>query len=468
MNASFWSFCGMGPYLVAVPYTTDSSKTGPFIWAQQGLSNVFQQPANAPGGRVGAIVGQFLMVGDVLQQETQIIGVGNGVQTLFAGSLSALPMLAAGGVYDQNGKFAGSFVNGNIVGSGTLATPSSVRLRDGRHQLAALRGAPNADSIYVNYTLAAPYRVQWSAIGDPTNWPIPLTANAIAFQSGYQDLQVDLGPVKFIAGYPLYGVIFQEFGISRANYVGGNVVFAFATFSRNRGMVAKGAGVVVGGLVYFLAQDGFFVTDGNSVNPIGTDAENDVGIDQWFWSNVNVSALETIRAAYDSTTRCVYFAVPTGTNPLPDTLLTYNPIALRWTKCAIPTELLWVDTNAGATPGTVLRVGLFDQNHQYSSLTGPTINGYLETCDVMDADGDLRFTMGARPNVACMDTPQAVVGVRNALQDAVAYTASAPPDPFARIVPALVEGLYTRVRVSSTAASAFTGATLYQQEGGPV
>jgi hypothetical protein len=601
-NVQSWSFCGLGPYVIAVPYSAQSNQTGPFIWANQGSAaagNTFLQPPGAPGGRVGAIVGQFLMLGDILQQQTEIVGTGTGSQLTFNYSLSYTPMLNAGSIYDQAGLLSGSFSEGAVMGSGLLArstlpwtlqvwldtftngayegsvfsvlTPNnpgqgafsslstngvtkstasatytytaneqraewywppsvgapfgfgngvtyvgtfggqsyttaiiagissttigSVVLLDTGYQVnsfGALQNvgkatvnyetgaltlqlnaaAPNGDAIYAVYTQAAPYRVQWSAIGDPTNWPVPLTANAVAFQSGFQDLEVDLGPVKFIAGYPLYGVIFQEFGITRANYVGGNVVFSFAVFSRNRGIVARNAGVVVGGLVYFLAQDGFFVTDGNGVQPIGTDSANDVGIDQWVADNLNQQALEAIRCAYDSTTRCVYFSIPTGTNTMPDTLLTYNPIAARWTKSAIPAQLIWTDSNESETLGVSLFIqpqpDAFPNEWQYSTLTGPTLTGYLETCDVMDADGNLRFTTGVRPNVACTDTPQVMVGVRNSLQDAVNYSTQVPPDSFSRIAPALLEGLYTRVNISSSAASAFIGATLYQQPAGSV
>jgi hypothetical protein len=704
---NFWSFAGMGPFLIAVPDTDDATKTGPFIWTNQGMGNAFTQPANAPGGRVGAIVGQFLMVGDVLQSQTQVIGTGNGTQSTFNFGLNDIPMLSTGNVYDQAGLLAGTFNNGLITGSGLLAPPSlpgtlasigdtliagnyassvfSVTTSTDPGQLAfasitanavtlltsaatynyasgvatwvwmngpfgfgsgvtypisltpystsivggtntvstngyapyslleivdsyaagsyadsaltlsassdpgkaaftsmtvngktftsasasysysggsaqwvwltgpfgftngsiyplnfvgaafgssivagqvssgslhpittigfstfsnigsnsalstfngyslatgtgsvetaglsqvnyesgdltlVLSGAPPiGDQIFANYTQAAPSRVQWSAIGDPTRWPIPLTADAVAFQSGFEDLEVDLGPVMFIAGYPLYAIIFQRTGIIRTNYVGGNVVFSFGVFSKNRGLIAKGAAIQVGTLVYFLSQDGFFVTDGNQVSPIGTDPENDLGIDGWFWDNVNVAALATIRCGYDTSTRCVSFSIPTGTNALPDTLLSYNPLANRWTKSAIPSAILWTDNNGSATFGTNLRLGLFTQANQYSVLQGPTLNGYLESLDLMDTDAQLRFTMGVRPNIVCTDTPQAMVGTRNSMQDAINYTVSMPPDSFSRIVPALTEGLYTRVRISSSAAQNIIGATLDQQIGGAV
>lgn len=703
----FWSFAGMGPFLIAVPDTDDATKTGPYIWINQGVGNAFTQPANAPGGRVGAIVGQFLMVGDVLQAQTQVIGTGDGHTSTFNFGLNDIPMLATGNVYDQAGLLAGTFNNGLITGSGLLAAPSlpgalasigdtfnagtyvnsvfslttssdpgqaafgaitanavtlfsanasynfaggmatwvwttgpfgfgtgstyaislppyatsivggtnsvatngfapytlseivdsynagiyadsaltiaassdpgqalftsvtvngktftsasasyryiagfgaqwtwntgpfgftngtsyalsfagasffssvlagqvnsgtlhpistigfstfssigsvSAQSNFTGYQLSSSTGSvetaglsqvnyesgdlalvlsgapPLGDQIFAKYTQAAPSRVQWGAIGDPTHWPIPLTADAIAFQSGFEDLEVDLGPVMFIAGYPLYGIIFQRTGISRANYVGGNVVWSFGVFSKNRGLVAKGAAIQVGTLVYFLSQDGWCVTDGNSVNPIGTDQENDIGMDGWFWANVNVAALATIRCGYDTTTRCVSFSIPTGSSVLPDTVLSYNPLANRWTKSAIPTTILWTDNNGAADFGTNLRLGLFSGN-QYSVLQGPTLNGYCESLDLMDIDSQLRFTTGVRPNVACTDTPQALIGTRNSMQDAIAYTPSTAPDSFSRIVPVLGEGIYTRVRVSSSAAQNIIGATIDQQLGGLV
>lgn len=806
-SVSFWSFAAMGPYIVGVPYTPNSTMTGPYLWSDQGLSgngNTFTQPpttanvTQVPGGRVGSVVAQFLMVGDVLDAQTQLIGTGNGSTVNFSALLSNTPMLAAGSVYDSDGQISGTFGDGLITGTGLALPPAlpgtsstlnslgdvysfparsyvnsvfsvtaatdpttsaftsitvngvtrtsssatysyaagiatwtwtagafglvsgtlyAVTFTGGsfstaivagtasaiptngyspyQHQalydnfpsgiysnslfqlqsstnpgssaftsitangvtqtsssatytyasgiatwtwtsgafgfsngstypvtftganffstmtagqttigglhpttlkgfqvstvgsdtsqsiftgfqlssstgsqtagqntinyttgalnlslsaapagagtitgvtitgtagqfsgspsvpmvvgqtvtisgtfggtgsisgyvnptsylisvtngtstftlttltggaLVTTAGTPTgltytsvADLIYASYTQVAPFRVWWSAIGDPTNWPIPLTANAIAFQSGYQDLNPAQGPVMFIAGYPLYGLIFQLTGITRANYVGGNVVFSFGLYSQNRGLICHGGAIQVGTLVYFLSQDGFFVTDGNSISPIGTDQDNRSGIDNWFWANVNQAALSAIYCAYDDTTRCVYFAIATGANTLPDTLLTYNPIANYWTRAQIATEMIFTDDNGSSVPATEIRLGLFNQSHQYSSLLGATLSGYIESCDLMPTDMAYRLTTGIRPNIACTDTPQALAGSRNSMQSAVTYTTSAAPDSFSHLVPVLQNALYTRARVSSGAASALNGATLEQQNGG--
>jgi hypothetical protein len=348
-------------------------------------------------------------------------------------------------------------------------SPSTIDYTTGAISLAFGTAPPSGDAVYASTTQVAPYRVQWSAIGDPTNWPIPLTQNALAFQSGYQDLQPDLGQVMFIAGYPLYGLIFQRFGITRANYIGSGEVFSFATYEFTRGVVAHGAAVQVDNLVFFLADAGFYVTDGANVQPIGTSPDNSSGIDHWFWENVNQSALEAIRSGYDAEKRCVFFAVPTGTNTLPDTLLSYNPAAQRWTRSAVPSQTIWSsDNGADNAPATRQTLGLIDQSSTPNELVGPTLTGYLESCDVYGIDGNRRLTTGVRPQVDSSDSPVCTVGVRNSLQDPVTYGIGASADSFSNTAPALSGGIYTRLRVSSASATSLKGGTLYMEEEGPM
>ena len=128
--------------------------------------------------------------------------------------------------------------------------------------------------------------------------------------------------------------------------------------------------------------------------------------------------------------------------------------------------MIFTDDNGSSVPATEIRLGLFNQSHQYSSLLGATLSGYIESCDLMPTDMAYRLTTGIRPNIACTDTPQALAGARNSMQSAVTYTTSAAPDSFSHLVPVLQNALYTRARVSSGAASALNGATLEQQNGG--
>src|SRR6185312_16427445 len=463
INASFWSFAAMNQYVAAIPYTSNAAVTGPYLWSNQGAGNEFVRPTGSPGCRVGAIVGQFLMLGDLLQQQQQTLMTGDGSTATFNGFLST-PVVDGGQILDQQGTIAGTFSNGVVSGTGVSGT---VNYTTGAIALSFSPTPATGDLIFAQYTQVAPYRCQWSAIGDPTTWPAPFTNASLAVQAGLNDLQVDLGQVMRIAGYPLYGLVFQKFGITRASYIGGNVVFSWQPYEFKRGLAAHGAAVKVGPLVYYLSPEGFFATDGANVVPIGTATDNSSGIDNWFWANVNTNALEAIRAGYDPKKRCLFFAIPTGTNVLPDTLLTYNTLAQRWTRAQVPTELIWTsDTGSDGMPASTQILGVMDQTHTPSYLTGPLLTGYMETCDLYFTDASRRLTTGVRGHVVSTDQAIYTVGTRNALSDGVSYGVGYVVDQFSRIAPAMKGGMYTRARATSGAASAFQGVTLLQTRQG--
>lgn len=466
-NATFWSFAPIGPYLAVIPYTTNAGITGPYLWSNSGGANQLQVPSGAPGCRVGATVGQFLMLGDLYQQNTSTLFTGNGTQTTFSGSIPA-PLVDGVTVSDANGTFSGTFNAGVLTHTGILSG-GTINYTTGAITLAFSSAPASGDVVSAKSIQVAPYRVQWSPIGDPTNWPVPLTQAAIAAQSSLEDLQPDLQQIMFIAGYPLYALIFQRFGITRASYVGGQVVFSFAPYEFTHGVVAHGAAVQVNNAVYFLADDGFFVTDGANVIPVGTDSENSQGIDNWFWSNVNMSALEAIRSGYDAQKRCVFFAIPTGTNTLPDTLLSYNPLARKWTRSQIACETIWsADNGQDSFPPTRQLLGVIDQSHTPNTLSGTPMTGYLESADMYFTDSARRLTTGVRPNVSASDDPLVTVGVRDSLEDGVTYGDPELPDSFSRIAPALSSGIYTRVRIQSDSATGLKGGTLYMEEDSPI
>lgn len=308
---------------------------------------------------------------------------------------------------------------------------------------------------------AYPYRVQWSGIGDLTNWPTPLTDAAIAAQSGYQDLDQDFGEVMFIGNGPLMGVILQRHGITRASYQGGDAVFSFMPYERKRGVISRSAAVQVGAVTHFISDDGFHMTDGTQVVPTGTGTDGGGIIDKWFWSNVNTNALSAIHAAYDASLQNVIYAIPTGTNTLPDTLLLFNTKSGRWGRAAISSEFLFTDND-----GTRHRLGVIDQTHKLGYLTGSPALGYCESYDVGFVDGAQRFVSGVRINAVTSDTPIARVGVKNSPSDATQYSADASMDQFSRIAPVMASGNLMRARVSSKGAAALFGATLYMEQGG--
>jgi hypothetical protein len=425
-----------------------------------------------PVGNVIATVGQFLMTGDIglnFANAPYIIGEGTGSQTVFLNILPNVPLRPGSIFISSVAPGVGTHDNGlgQLIANASVAS-GTINYATGAIEITFTSAIPNGDTVYVTYTQAFPERVWWSAIGLPQFWPAPLTNAALAFQSSYEDLEGDLGPVMAIFGFPLYAIIFQRSGITRAIYQGGNVVFAFGTYEWKQGLVARSAAVQVGPNIYFLSDQGFFYTDGANVYPIGTAPDNSAGIDKWFWSNVNYSKLSSITGAYDASLRSVVFSICTGTNTTPDTLLIFNVLAQRWTRAQVGNALIWSDTD-GTRHRLACFVNVSAENYEYTLFTSGTLSGYLETCDMMFVDGNSRTTVGVRPNVNALTAPTVQVGTRNTLQAALTYSPTSQADAFGGgFAPVLAQGLYTRCRVSAANANAIHGATMSMVMGGPV
>lgn len=202
-----------------------------------------------------------------------------------------------------------------------------------------------------------PHRLQWSAINDATDWPTPGTADALTKQSGEQFMDAASGPVLAIEGEEQFGIVFQRSAISRLTYVGGDVVFQFDNIDKSRGLLGPNAVATVGKRRFFPSSEGFFVTDGVQVEPIG-----DGQVDQWFSDNLDSSFPERIYAAVDRTKKLIYWAFPGSGNTAgrPNMLLVFNYLEGRWTHCEQQIELL--------IPGLTIATSIDDFDALFASV----------------------------------------------------------------------------------------------------
>lgn len=113
------------------------------------------------------------------------------------------------------------------------------------------------------------YAVQWCAIGDPTDWPIPGTDDARAKQAGLQAFPNSFGEVTGVAGNDFFGYVFQERAISKMTYVGGDVVFSFDTFEEGRGCQDIGRLARVDDKSFFESEFGYHMLENDIVVDIG-------------------------------------------------------------------------------------------------------------------------------------------------------------------------------------------------------
>lgn len=193
---------------------------------------------------------------------------------------------------------------------------------------------------------AIPYRVEWCAIGDATSWPVIGTSGARAVQRGEQFLNSAFGAVTSIAGGQFSGLVFQQRGITRFTYKGGDEVFQIQEIEVTRGCWAPQSMIQIGQLAYFLAADGFYVTDGQTAVPIGNGQ-----VDKTFLIDFDQTYRERMTVAFDAINKVIFWAYPSAsaTSGVPDKLIAYNIIEKRWSRAEDTIQLIFSSLSPGYT-----------------------------------------------------------------------------------------------------------------------
>lgn len=321
-----------------------------------------------------------------------------------------------------------------------------------------------------------PGRVWWSGFDNPTNWPTPGSATAVADQSDFNDMPTG-GWVQGIVGAVggADAIVLMEQAVYRMQYEGPPTIFRFDEIDRSRGCSAPGSIVNTGQLVAFLAEDGWYVCDGQSVQPIGSGK-----IDKWFFSQVDQTYLSRITGTADPINKLIIWSFPTGaTGATPDKVLIWNWALNRWSYGDLACEMLLrarttgytleqldsVSASIDALPlsldsriwtgGRVALAG-FDTSHQLAFMTGANQAATLTTAE-FDGQGKRMFINGIRP-IVDGGTVLASVGYRETPDGAVSYTVATAPG--ANVVcPQRVSTRYARARVEIAAGGTWTHAT---------
>lgn len=166
-----------------------------------------------------------------------------------------------------------------------------------------------------------PFRMQWSGIGDPTNWTAGLN------QSDFQDF-TDGGITMGAAGGE-YGVIFQATVIRQMTYApGSSYIFQITRICEDQGLLAPYALVKAASNIMFLSGQGFQrLTPGALPAPIGKER-----IDRSFFADWDSSNPQLLIGANDPNATRVYFGYKSvaGSAALIDTVLCYDYVVDRW------------------------------------------------------------------------------------------------------------------------------------------
>lgn len=319
--------------------------------------------------------------------------------------------------------------------------------------------------------------VQWSGRNDPTYWT-----------SGKRDA----GAQTFREGGAVYGItplegglIFQQRAIRRYWPVNSRAVFNFKMVEKNRGLIAPDSLVTIGGVSFYLSEDGFYVTDGSGTStPIGDEL-----IDRWFKGNVEYSRIYYVSGAADPTGRRVFWLFPSSgnTGESMDVCLCYDIALKQWSHTDDCTESFLLATQ---TPGYTLEslgalivslgytdlddfpisldskslsgggpfIGSFDGvTFKMKSHTGAARAATLETSDYQPIPGKRSYVRGCRM-MTDSTSATATFGAKERPQGDVTYEAAVSQNNQG-YAHSRINGMYHRQRMSIAAGETWSHAS---------
>jgi len=283
-----------------------------------------------------------------------------------------------------------------------------------------------------------PNYLQWSAIADPTNWPTPGSATAIATQAGSQNLHLELGAITGIFGGDQWGVILQTAGITRVTYIGGSNVFQFDTLANGIGMDYPNLGVKAGRQVYFASSRGIYATDGLTLDPIGEDK-----INRWFIANIvngNPGLLNTGSVGIDWTNKLIVWNFVLSANNTAVVIYNFETRRFSHAVDTVLANMVVGDDTAFASLG-LQGIG---QDKKLGTFTGTPGTATLISTEVELNPGGKALVQGFRPQVTGSGTVTCKIGSRMKQSDAVTYTSAITPNSVTGFADALVEASYHR------------------------
>lgn len=386
-------------------------------------------------------------------------------------------------------------IAGTSAATGTGPTGTGSGIVDGTCQWNYQSGAPpNARHICTpkNFLMVGntsdpvgglgPKRVWWSASGDATTWPAPGSNAAITTMSDYNDFEGNFGPIMGLVDSLANAdvAIFFAHAVWRGVFVGPPDVFDFFPAENVRGSPAPNSIVPIGSLVYYLGEDGFYVFDGASSQPIGTDK-----FDAWFWSNVNRSFLWNVVGGAYVTSKAVLWAFPSiaSSSGACDTLLIYRWDIQRASYAKLGANTIeWIMrslsfgatldglaalgfTNLDTLPasldsavwnGGALQMSAVDGTHKLAYFSGPNMAARVGTNTVQITPGKRSFVQAARPLVDITSgLPTVAMSARVNIYDTENFGVAVPPNAMGEC-PQRSDGRYHDALIAVSAASVWT------------
>lgn len=312
-----------------------------------------------------------------------------------------------------------------------------------------------------------PQRVWWSGVNDPTYWPTPGSAAAVAAQSSYNDLVGTYGACQSVVGELANadGAVFQQRGVQRMVYTPGG--FEFYPVGTARGTPAPWSVIKVGAVCYYLGENGFIAFDGINVTQIGVNK-----VDQWLFDRVDLNRISEITASVHPTRKLVYWSIPNPDSQVGvlNYHLGYNWALGRWglfyTDCHdifkaysfgytldtmpnIPLDDTMFPLDSPVWSGGAPVLGGFTTGGKLGYWRGANLEAEMESSEqVFSGDGITQI--GPPRPIVDGGTPSVRLAYRNRLIDSPAYTGYAPITA-SGVCPVQATGRYMRASIKMPA-----------------
>jgi hypothetical protein len=298
-------------------------------------------------------------------------------------------------------------------------------------------------------SVQSPNEIQWCSIGQPTLWPTPNSATAIATQAGSEFMPIGFGPVRGLHGGDQFAVVLQASAVSRMTYEGPPTVFRFDVIDKTNGSFFKRGSINIGGVTYFISRNGFCRSDGVSVERIGQGK-----VDRYFWDTYSGDA-DSVQVGHDPVNNLFQCAYPQSTDASTtcSALLSFHLGSQVW---SVSTQVLdELVTPGGGVASTSATFGL------RAIAPGGTVGAFaatagtatFETGEFELTEAGRTFIDGVKPNVESSGTAPSMVcrvGYRDSLGSTPTYTSTATPHTRTGVANFRVDAKYLRLETQIT------------------
>lgn len=253
--------------------------------------------------------------------------------------------------------------------------------------------------------------VQWSALGDYTDW-----AASIATQAGSDTLEETAGPITAGRRFGSTLMVFKKNSLFIGVNVGPPVIWEFGLVPGAAGAMSQEVVVNIGTpenpKLIFMGEDDFYLYDGSRPIPLGTNR-----VKTEVFGTLLGSRYYACTALHDRTNNLVYFYYPTVDSVSPNKCVVYNYRTDKWGVDDRQVEATTDYVSAAVSYGglgalystygdfpdlsyglaflgsTQIRPAIFNTSHEVKTLTGPATSSSFITGDLGD---DSQFTTATR------------------------------------------------------------------------